>query len=123
MILAVYITLIIVTGIYSSWEYAAILAIVLSVIPLLLFPDEYIHFLQIPLIEDKLFIVNNFTVLLLFNSFIIAYAFNAWIRTLFVLVFVLIVMHSTGLLQDILGQTLPIEAIMNWIKELVQNGL
>ncbi|AIY90055.1 hypothetical protein GACE_1010 [Geoglobus acetivorans] len=123
VLLAVYITAVIMTGIFSSWEYAAFLSIVFSFLPLLLIPNEYIAFLQIPLIEDKLFVVNNLTVLLLFNSFIIAYAFSAWVRTLFVLIFVLTVMHSTGLLQSILGQILPLELITDWVKEAIQNGL
>lgn len=98
VILAVFFTAILVTGIYSSWEYAAMIAAILSVIPLILFPRQYIEFLKTPLFDMDVFRVTNFSGILLFDSVIIAYAFNAWIRTIFIALFIALIAYKLGFL-------------------------
>lgn len=98
VILAVFFTAIIVTGIYSSWEYAAILAAIFSVIPLIFVPHRYIEFLKTPLFDMDIFKVTSFTGILLFDSVIIAYAFNAWIRALFIAAFIALLAYKLGFL-------------------------
>ncbi len=98
VILAVFFTAILVTGIYSSWEYAAILAAVLSIIPLILFPDGYIEFLKTTLLDMDVFRVTNFSAILFFDSIIIAYAFNAWIRAFFIAAFIALLAYKLGFL-------------------------
>jgi len=96
VILAVFFTTIIVTGIYSSWEYAAILTAIFSLIPLILVPKQYIAFLKSPIIDMEVFKVTNFSVILIFDSVVIAYAFNAWIRAFFIAAFIALIAYELG---------------------------
>jgi len=98
VILAIYFTLIITTGIFSSWEYAAILAALLSLVPLILIPKEYIEFLKTPLFDMEVFKITNFSAILLFDSVVIAYAFNAWIRAFFIAAFIALIAYKLGFL-------------------------
>ena len=98
VILAVFFTAIIVTGIFSSWEYAAILAATLSLIPLVIAPREYIGFLKTTLMDLDVFKVTNFSAILVFDSIIIAYAFNAWIRAFFIAAFIALIAYYSGIL-------------------------
>jgi len=96
VILAVFLTLILGTGIYSSWEFAAILAVVISLVPLVLFPKEYIEFLGITLFDMKVLRFTNFTTILFFDSAVIAYAFNAWIKIFFIAAFIFLLAYKLG---------------------------
>jgi len=96
LVLAVFFTLVIVTGIYSSWEYAAIMAAAITLIPLVLFTGPYIEFLKTTLFDMEVFRLTNFTALLIFDGVVIAYAFNAWIRVLFVVAFIALIAYKLG---------------------------
>ncbi|GEM_PF-2028589 len=100
IVIAVYITIIVATGMYSSWEYAAILCMISSIAPLIVVPNLYLDFLKITLIKFGDFsCINVFTVLLFFDSIIIAYAFNAWVKTFFIALFILLIAYYSGFLS------------------------
>ena len=88
ILFAIFITLILTPGIYSSWEFAAVLTILISLLPLILFTEVYINFLKTVLFDMQVIRLTNFTIVLFFDSVIIAYAFNAWIRMFFIAVFI-----------------------------------
>ncbi len=94
--LAIYTTLILVIGIYSSWEQAAIVGAAICLAPLLLVPSAYIEFLKGVLIDLDVFKITNFTYLLIFTGIVIAYAFNAWVRAIFVIIFILLIAWKLG---------------------------
>jgi hypothetical protein len=94
--LAVYTTLIIVIGIYSSWEQAAIIGAAICLAPLLLVPTAYIEFLKKVLLDLEVFKITNFTYLLVFTGIVVAYAFNAWVRSIFVIIFILLIAWKLG---------------------------
>ena len=100
LILAVYTTLVIVTGIYSSWEFGAILAILITLFPLFLFPQEYLNFLKVVLIDAEIYRITVFSYLLIFDAIIVGYAFNAWVKTLFAVLLILLVSSKIGLLGN-----------------------
>jgi len=104
VILAAYFTMIVVIGMWGSWETAAIIAATLSILPLFLFTKEYFTFLKVTLIDAELFKITNFTAILIFDSIVIAYAFNAWARTLFIAVFIALIAWKLGLVS---GITIP----------------
>lgn len=96
IILTIFFTLVLVTGLYSSWEYAAVLAGGLTVLPLFLFPGEYLEFLKVLIFDMEVLRFTNFTTLLFFDSLVIAYAFNAWIRMVFVVLFIGVIAWKLG---------------------------
>jgi len=83
--LAVYTTLIIAIGIYSSWEQAAIVGTAICLAPLLLVPTAYIEFLKKVLLDLEVF-----------TGIVVAYAFNAWVRSIFVIIFILLIAWKLG---------------------------
>jgi len=98
LLLAVFFTFIIAVGLFSSWEYAAVLAAIISVVPLVVATKEYLAFLKTPLFDADIFKVTNFSAILIFDSIIIAYAFNAWVRTLFLAAFIALIAYYCGIL-------------------------
>ena len=96
IILAIFFTIVLVTGIYSSWEYAAILAAAFTILPLFLFPSEYIEFLKVLIFDMEVLRFTNFTTILFFDSVVIAYAFNAWIRMFFIVLFIAVIAWKLG---------------------------
>jgi len=101
VLLTAYVVLIVVTGIYSSWEYAAILAIGLTLGPLLLLPKQYFNFLKIILLDMEIYKVTVFSFLLIFDACVVGYAFNAWLKVLFVAIFLMLIAYQLGLLGNV----------------------
>ncbi len=99
IVLAIYTTLILTIGIYSSWEQAAIVGMAMSIAPLIFgggVTEAYLEFLKKTLLDFQVFRITNFTYLLIFTGVVVAYAFNAWIRVIFFMIIVSLTIWKLG---------------------------
>ena len=101
IILAVFTVAILMTGIYSSWEFSALLAIICVTAPLFLVPSQYFDFLKITLFDAEIYKVTVFTYLLVFVSVVVGYAFNSWLKVIFVGIFLALIAYKLGLLGNV----------------------
>ncbi len=98
--LIVYTTIIIVIGLYSSWEQAAIIGMATCIAPLLFggsVTEAYLEFLKKTLVDFQIFKITNFTYLLIFTGIITAYAFNAWVKVIFFITLTLLTVSKLGI--------------------------
>ena len=99
IVLAIYTTIIITIGLYSSWEQAAIIGMAMCIAPFLFggsVTKAYLEFLKKTLIDFQIFRITNFTYLLIFTGVVVAYAFNAWVRVIFFIIIVSLSIWKLG---------------------------
>lgn len=101
LLLAVYTVMIIVTGIYSSWEYAAVIAVGMTIGPLILVPEQYFEFLKVIIFDAEIYKITVFSYLLVFDAVVVGYAFNAWVKVIFVVIFLALIAWQVGLLGNV----------------------
>ncbi len=100
-ILAIFTVAVLIIGIHSSWEYAALLAMACTIAPLFLVPSQYFDFLKITLFDAEIYKVTVFTYLLVFVSVVVGYAFNSWLKVIFVGIFLALIAYKLGLLGNV----------------------